>query len=118
MSSTPGGDFSFVGELIDDFELVTSPENLDAGVYRGEAARRWLVAWVESFEQLTVEATEIIDAGAKVIVGIFQQGRPHGSPAALEGRWWQVMTFRRDELVRLETFPERAHALEAAGLSE
>jgi hypothetical protein len=36
----------------------------------------------------------------------------------VEGRWWQVMTFRDGLIVRSEVFPERAEALEAAGLSE
>jgi ketosteroid isomerase-like protein len=48
------GDFSWFAELGEDFELVTSRENPDAGVYRGETARRWLWAWVQSFEQLTI----------------------------------------------------------------
>jgi ketosteroid isomerase-like protein len=32
--------------------------------------------------------------------------------------WWVVMTLRGGELARAEVFPERAEALEAAGLSE
>src|SRR5215203_1959857 len=57
------GDFSAYSELPDDFELVLAPEMPDAGSYRGDAARRWLRAWVESFDRLTVEAVEFIDAG-------------------------------------------------------
>ena len=40
------GDFSAVAELPDEFELVLAPEMPDAGTYRGEEARRWIVAWV------------------------------------------------------------------------
>src|SRR2546427_6333154 len=87
------GDFSRWAELPDDFEFVASPELPDAGTYREEAARRWLKAWLESFERLTIEATEIIDAGGdKVVVGILQRGRPRGSQSIVEGRWWAVTT--------------------------
>jgi hypothetical protein len=77
-----------------------------------------LTAWVESFEELTVEATEIIDAGDKVVVAMLQRGRPRESQTVVEGRWWQAVTLRGGEVARIESFPERAQALEAAGLRE
>jgi ketosteroid isomerase-like protein len=111
------GDFSQWAELPDDFEFVASPELPDAGTYRGEAARRWMKAWLESFEQLTIEATEIIDGGGdKVVVGILQRGRPRGSQSIVEGRWWAVTTLRGGEVIRSELLPHRREALEAAGL--
>jgi ketosteroid isomerase-like protein len=113
------GDFSAWADLPDDFEFVASPELPDAGTYRGEAATRWMTAWVESSEGHTIKATEIIDASDdKVFVAILQRGRPRGSQRVVEGRWWVVMTLRRGELARTEVFPERARALEAAGLRE
>src|SRR5215207_1603718 len=95
------GDFSWFAELGEDFELVTSRENPDAGVYRGETARRWLWAWVRSFERLTIEATEIIDAGEKVVVGMIQRGCPRepnndGGPLVAGGH----VSPRRDRAVR------------------
>jgi ketosteroid isomerase-like protein len=112
------GDFSPIRALGDDFELVVSPEAPDAGTYRGEEARRWLRAWVTSFEGMTIEATEILDSGDKVFLGMTQRGRPAGSAALVEGHWWQVSTFRDGEIVRAEMFAERAQALEAAGLGD
>ena len=112
------GDFSQMADVADDFELVTTPENPDAGTYRGEAAQRWLRAWVESFEGHTIEATEIIDAGEKVVIASFI-GAAHGAArTVVEGRWWQVLTCRADVVARIETFQERTQAFEAAGLSE
>jgi ketosteroid isomerase-like protein len=73
---------------------------------------------VQAFEQLTIEATELIDAGEKVVVAILQRGCPHGSQTTMEGRWWQVITFRQGEIVRSELFADRAEALEAVGLRE
>jgi ketosteroid isomerase-like protein len=112
------GDFSPIEALGDHFELIVSPEAPDAGTYRGEEARRWLRAWVASFEDMTIEATEIVDSGDKVFLGMTQRGRPPGSAASVEGQWWQVSTFRGPEIVRAEMFRERAQALVAAGLAE
>ncbi len=108
------GEFS-LDAYAEDFEFVTSPELPDAGTYRGEEARRWIRAWIDSFEELTIEATELIDAGEVVIAGILQRGRPPGGEAPIEGRWWHVMRFREGLIVRSELYPERDQALKAAG---
>ena len=112
------GDFSPIQAIGDDFELIVSPEAPDAGTYRGEEARRWLRAWVASFEGMTIEAHEIVDSGDKVFLGMTQRGHPPGSAASVEGKWWQVSTFRGAEIVRAEMFRERGQALVAAGLAE
>ena len=74
------GDFTPIEKTPDDFEFVASQNVPDAGTYRGEAARRWMKAWVESFDGLTMEATEIIDVGDKVFAAFVQRGRPRGGP--------------------------------------
>ena len=113
------GDFSrWFSQAADDFVFVTSPELPDAGTYRGEAARLWVTAWGDSFEDHTMQATELIDAGDKVFLEILQQGRPHGGQIPVEGRWWVVVTLQEGAVTRTEVFRERAPALEAAGLSE
>jgi ketosteroid isomerase-like protein len=113
------GDFSrWFDEVTDDFVFVTSPDIPDAGTYRGEAARYWIMAWVEAFEGFTMQASEFIDADDKVVCALFQRGRPRGSQAAVEGRWWLVMTFRDGAIARAETFTGRDRAVEAAGLRE
>ena len=38
----------------------------------------------DSFEEITIESTETIDAGDEVFAGILQRGRPHGSRAVVE----------------------------------
>jgi ketosteroid isomerase-like protein len=75
-------------------------------------------AWAESFDHLTIEATEIINAGDKVVVGIIQRDRPRGAQNVVEGRWWIVTTFREGNFARMKVLPERAQALEATGLRE
>jgi ketosteroid isomerase-like protein len=111
------GDFNALATFSDEFVFVTSPELPDAGTYRGEAARQFMKTWVESFDRLTMEATEIVEAGDKVVVALVQRGRPRGSQTAVEGRWWQTVTLREGEVARVETFPERAQAMKAADLT-
>jgi len=113
------GDFSPLLEAItDDFEFVTAPEMPDAGTYRGDEARAWMSTYIESFDGFTQEATEVIDAGDKVVAAVLQRGRPRGSNTPVESSWWQVVTFREDGVARVEMFSQRAQALESAGLSE
>jgi ketosteroid isomerase-like protein len=86
------GDFSAYAGLPDDFELVIAPEMPDAGTFSGEAARRWLASWVDSFERLTVEVIEFIDADDQLAIEFVQGGRPKGSGVAVELRSWAVTT--------------------------
>ena len=111
------GDFGWFAELADDFEFVTSPELPDAGTYRGAAAARWMLEWVDSFDGHTIEVTETIDAGDKAFVATIQRGHPHGSKTEVERSWWLAMTLRDGIIVRAEIFSGRDQALEAAGLA-
>jgi ketosteroid isomerase-like protein len=80
------GDFSESADLPDDYEIVTAPEMPDAGIYRGEAARTWFNAWVESFDSLMLEPVEILDAGDRVVVEFVQRGTPRGGSTPVELR--------------------------------
>lgn len=112
------GKFEAMTDVPDDFEFVASPEMPDAGTYRGEAARQWMKAWVGAFDGLTMEATQIVDAGDKVLVAILQRGCPRGSQTEVEGRWWSVDTFSDGVALRTQIFADRDEALHAAGLRE
>ena len=112
------GDFSAYEALPDEVELTIAPEMPDAGTYRGEEARRWLKAWGASFERLTFEAVEFIDAGDRVLIEFIQRGSPRGSTSEVEVRSWSVYTFREDILVRIELFLGRDEAARAAGLED
>jgi ketosteroid isomerase-like protein len=113
------GDLSpLFAAVTDDFEFVTAAEMPDAGTYRGQEARDWVRTYIETFEGYTQEATEIIDAGDKVVAAILQRGRPRGSDTPVESRWWQVLTFREGAVARVQMFAQESDALEAAGLSE
>ncbi len=112
------GDFSASADLPDEFKLVLAREMPDAGTYRGEEARRWLRAWVDSFDRLTLEAIDFIDAGDQVVTEMVQRGQPAGGAGVVELRTWTVSTFRDRLPERWELFLSREEALEAAGLQE
>ena len=107
------GDFSALADLPDEFELVLAPEMPDAGTYRGEAARKWLKAWVDSFDSLTLDLVEIRDTGDGVLVEYVQRGTPTGGNTPVELRTWSVTTHREGVFTRWELFQRREEALEA-----
>lgn len=112
------GDFSSVGDLPDEFELVLAPEMPDAGAYRGAAARDWTIAWVDSFDRLTQEPVEFIDPGRDdVLIEFIQRGWMAGSDVPVELRTWALWTVKDSNLVRVQLFQNQADAREAAGLS-
>jgi ketosteroid isomerase-like protein len=78
------------------------------------ASRRYWGTWTD----YSVEAEEIIDAGASVVVIIRERGRGKGSGAPFEQFHPQLWTFREGRVVRWESFPTRESAMEAAGLSD
>ena len=65
-----------------------------------------------------MEAEEILAAGDSVVVDVHQRGvgRVSGAPAEL--RYFTVWSFRGQTVIRIESFRERADALDAAGLRE
>jgi ketosteroid isomerase-like protein len=113
------GDFDpFLEAPTADFELITAPQMPDAGTYRGQEAREWLEAYINSFDGFTQEALDLIDGGDKVVGQVLQRGRPRGSDIPIESRWWQVITFGPNGVSKIAMFASRAEALDAAGLSE
>jgi ketosteroid isomerase-like protein len=58
----------------------------------------------------------MIDHGDQVIVMARQRGRGASSGAAVELEFAQNFTLRDRQIVQVETYVDRARALEAAGL--
>jgi ketosteroid isomerase-like protein len=77
-----------------------------------EASRHYWGAW----DDYTVEAEELIDAGASVVVILHERGRGKNSGAPFHTPHPQLWTFRGDRIIRWDSFGTRADALEAAGL--
>jgi ketosteroid isomerase-like protein len=89
------------------------------GVYFGreaviKASRHYWGTWAD----YRVEAEELLDAGPSVVVILRERGRGKSSGVPFERQNPQLWTFREGRIIRWESFPTRADALKAAGLSE
>jgi ketosteroid isomerase-like protein len=100
-----------------DIELKTADRVTNPGTYRGpQAIRRFFEDLFEPFEEVWVEPEEFFDRGDRIVAFVLVRSRPKGSTAVVENRIGHLWTVRRGKVVRLEIFPEREKALEAAGL--
>ena len=89
-------------------------------VYRGhEGIREFWRKWADAWEAPAFEYEEFIDAGHTVVSVLSQRVRGRASGIAQEWKsYGQNWTIKDGKIVRVEFFPDRATALEAAGLSE
>jgi ketosteroid isomerase-like protein len=113
------GDWDAVFEFAPpDFELQTADRVINAGTYHGrEEARRFFEDFFEPFEEVAIELDDLIEKGDLILVLALVRSRPIGSSAVVENRVAHLWTTRGGQIVRLQIFPEREKALEAAGLS-
>jgi ketosteroid isomerase-like protein len=71
-----------------------------------------------TWEDYEVEAEEILAADPSVVVILRERGSGKGSGAPFSRLHPQLWTFRAGRIIRWESLPSRAEALEAAGLEE
>jgi ketosteroid isomerase-like protein len=91
----------------------------EAEVYVGvEAVATAMRELFDTWADFTLKAEEFIPAGDSVLVSVRQQGVARISGVPSDEHYFTVWSFRGRKVIRIETFPERAKALEAAGLSE
>jgi len=114
------GDWDAVFRDVDpDFELKTPDRGLGVATVRGrEQASRAFEDFFEPYEEVIAEPQEFFDRGDRIVVFFLLRSRPRGSRATVEIRAAHLWTMRDGRAARLEIFPEREKALEAAGLSE
>jgi ketosteroid isomerase-like protein len=79
-----------------------------------KASRHYWGTW----DDYGVEVEELLGAGPSVVVILRERGRGKGSGAPFDREHPQLWTFRHDRIIRWDSFQRRAHALEAAGLSD
>jgi ketosteroid isomerase-like protein len=115
-----GGREAVIGLLDPEIELLVPSGMIQSGgTYRGrEAVLGFMKEWAEAWEEIKYTPEEFTEAGDGVVVGALYEGRGKGSGVRTEGRFWYVFKFRDGRFRRWELYPERAQALEAAGLSE
>ena len=92
---------------------------VDGAVYRGLTGVRALFRdWFTTWDELTYDAEEWIDAGDDVIAALHVWARGRQSGVPVERREWHVWTLRDRKLWRLRVYATKTEALEAVGLSE
>jgi ketosteroid isomerase-like protein len=93
---------------------------LESSVHRGHHAivEMWSNL-AESFGgRLQIEPLEMIDCGGdQVVVVVEGRGTGSGSGMEVRNRWAQLATFRDGLVLRIESFPDRTSAVDAAGQS-
>jgi ketosteroid isomerase-like protein len=104
--------------LAPDFELHGRPDVPDATTYRGrKASKQFWRMLQEVFAELRWEPREIIDLGHAVVVETRLVALGRGSDLRIESDETDVFWFRDGTIVRLQGFPTKAEALEAAQVS-
>ena len=100
-------------------ELQTTGRFADRGVYRGHAGlERYWSEIREDIEGPSLSISELRALGDRVFYCAMGRGRGKRSKVPVERPIWLVTTMRDGLTVRVETYVDRAEALEAAGLSE
>jgi ketosteroid isomerase-like protein len=98
---------------------VTLHHHVDGGVYRGlTGVRAFFGDWFTTWDELTYDAEEWIDAGDDVIAALYVRARGRHSQVPVERREWHVWTLREGKLWRLRIYATKTEGLKAAGLSE
>jgi ketosteroid isomerase-like protein len=100
--------------VIEDF-----PELPDHATYEGKAGlRRRNRQFTESWENLTFQPLEFIDAGDEVLAVVAMRGHGKGSDTPMDAVISFVYEVRNGMIVRDRAFTSKSQALEAAGLRE
>ena len=110
---------AFLDLLDPDVEWVPILGILEGRVYRGHGdVQRWVEDLAVDWEAFEVHYEELRDLGDRVLVfGHWRaRGRASGVESEQPGTW--LCEIKGGKVVRLQTFTDRAEALEAVGLAE
>jgi ketosteroid isomerase-like protein len=105
----------------EDVELVADPDAfLEHGTIKGRhAVGEWFGNWLRAFQPgYHFDIEEVRDLGDAVFLYATCYGRGRSSGAEAHSQTGFLFRLRGGKLVRVELYPSRAEALEAAGLSE
>jgi ketosteroid isomerase-like protein len=95
-----------------DVKWRTRADLPDADTYHGYDGD-----WVGAFDDLRVEAEELIDAGERVVAVLRLRGRVKGSGQEVDMPETHVYTMVDGKVVEVHEFATKAAAMEALGLS-
>ena len=101
-----------------DLIWETADDEPDAGIYRGHDGLRTLVRqWLESFDKLTFEPEEFIDAGDKVVMPYRLTAHNRTTDLEFEGTETWVFEFADGKITAVREYREKADALASVGLT-
>jgi ketosteroid isomerase-like protein len=118
------GDYDAALALLDEEVEWHVPEvaALDApasGIVQGRArVAEQFARWLEAWETHAFQVTDALSQGDDVFIAGLQIGRGRHSGLDIRVPTFHVFTVRDQKIVAMRAFPERADALEAAGLRE
>ncbi len=108
-----------VDGILDFLDADVEYRPADEPPFQGKiAVRRYFQRWLEPWEDYSVRATEYLDAGETLIVGLALRGRGKGSGIEIGMKLWCVFWFRDGKATRWVEYLDRAEALDAVGLRE
>jgi len=108
----------YIADDIDYRAVEGAPD--DHGPLHGkDAVRAYMQDWQDTFDDLTSEPVELIDAGEDNVVAVTRiSGRAKLSGVETDLTYAALYTLRDGKIVRGREYWTREEALEAAGLSE
>ena len=96
------------------FEWRTLADTPAAGTYTGHAqVRRYIEDWLATFDDLRMDAGEVLEQGERVVVAVHGYGRGSASGIEVDTRYCQVWTVRDGAAVRMEEHESWDQALTA-----
>src|SRR5512134_2244396 len=88
-------------EAIFDPNVVMNPSD-ERPSYGFDAMRSDMERWASAFDELEVTAEKFIDAGDRVLVTAYHQGRGRGSGVEVDTRFYELYTLRDGKVVRVD----------------
>ena len=109
--------------LCDERIEIRNPHDFPVrGPFHGHAGvRDWVEQVWEGFDNVSVEAEEIIDVsddGGTVLILLRARGTAHHTRIEVDFPWAAIWTIRDGKLLLAQGYLDRSEAREAAGLSE
>jgi ketosteroid isomerase-like protein len=120
MAAYMGNDEATVRKLVaPDVVISTRPDQPDVREHHGyDGMLRASAEWLEAWDDHTMKAARVWDAGEFVILATRESGRGKISGVPLETESIFVYTLSQGRIVRIQIFGSEREALQAAGLSE
>jgi Ketosteroid isomerase-related protein len=116
-----GGVDAVLRYLDADVEWRPPRESMEPGTYLGhDGVRDYLGRLAEIFGEAHAEALTVVDVGDdRVVLVVRVTARSEHSPVEVNADWAWLITFGANRKgIRVDTFTDKAQALEAAGLAE